>query len=831
MDKITIAVGNSANETYWRNEEYTWTELVELFKDVRKTSETMAQYDAMEKADQNRAKNGKAFVGGKSANGERKKADIIDRRLIILDVDYASKNTVEDIAKALSEKAYFLYQTHSHRENEPRYRLVIPVDRSMTPDEYAPASRKVASLIGIHYFDRTTHDINRLFYFPSCSADVDTPFFYEGRGTLSSVNKILAMYDNWKDHMQWARHPNEDNNFRKSIEMIKDPRTKTGIIGAFCRVYDITGAISEFIPEVYSPTGVGDRWTYNEGSTAGGLATYDNDTFAHSHHESDPISGKTVNAFDLVRLHKFGHLDDHCANIEDIGNLPSFKAMVNFANNISGVIRELANDDFSFDVGNSEKNELPSFPITVFPNWIQNFCNDVAHTQQVPIDMVAMGVLNTFACACMKKITFQVTKTWKQDLNLYTLTLAPSGSNKSGVVSLLRKPIVDYEDEFNESNEAALNTKIYEWEVNEMKLKEIKKKLANPDITEENEQYYTAQMEYTSGKLTGLKPSKLRLLCDDATVEKVAQLMYHNDGKMAIIEPEGHGFFSKLQGQYSNGCNLDLFLKADEDSHVLVDRVNNEREDFKITYPRLTIGLACQPSVVQNLKTELHGTGLFARFLISDNADKFKPRKLVNDKADQTTERQYDRAVKTLLSLKEKVILSLTEDAYAAFELIYNEIQEELYFGDLKDENGKNFGGKFAGRFARVVGLVHIMDSTGYTKIPTEIPLEVVERCKPLVDYFVSHKVDFHAVATESEEEKFYRDVLEKIANFANGEKTVNASSFYQNRMRRKYPKVRQYRELLQAMEEKGLIILHKQPNTRTYEIEISKKGCELAIS
>ena len=85
----------------------------------------------------------------------------------------------------------------------------------------------------------------------------------------------------------------------------------------------------------------------------------------------------------------------------------------------------------------------------------------------------------------------------------------------------------------------------------------------------------------------------------------------------------------------------------------------------------------------------------------------------------------------------------------------------------------------------------------------------------------------FTAVATETEEEKFYRDVLEKIANFANGKKLVNGSDFYKMRMRRKYPRARQYKELLQAMEEKGLIILHKQ-KTKTYEIEISKTGYEL---
>jgi putative DNA primase/helicase len=52
------------------------------------------------------------------------------------------------------------------------------------------------------------------------------------------------------------------------------------------------------------------RYTFIEGSTTGGLILYENDKFAYSHHGTDPISGQLVNAFDFVRIHKFGLKDD-----------------------------------------------------------------------------------------------------------------------------------------------------------------------------------------------------------------------------------------------------------------------------------------------------------------------------------------------------------------------------------------------------------------------------------------------------------------------------------------------------------------------------------------
>lgn len=49
------------------------------------------------------------------------------------------------------------------------------------------------------------------------------------------------------------------------------------------------------------------------------------------HHATDPVCGKLLNAFDLVRLHKYRELDENIGLDTPIGKLPSFKAMSDFA--------------------------------------------------------------------------------------------------------------------------------------------------------------------------------------------------------------------------------------------------------------------------------------------------------------------------------------------------------------------------------------------------------------------------------------------------------------------------------------------------------------------
>ena len=422
--------------------------------------------------------------------------------------------------------------------------------------------------------------------------------------------------------------------------------------------------------------------------------------------------------------------------------------------------------------------------------------------------------------ACAKKIAIEITPNWQQDLNLYLLTLAPSGTNKSGVVKVLRKPITDYENEFNESNKAVLEQKRSEWRIANQSLKEIEKELAKPTIDEDLKKQHEARRKSLLERLKEQEPTELRLLCDDATVEVMAKLMSENGGKIAMIEAEGHGFVQKLQGQYSGKPNLDLVLKSDEDPSFILDRINNERKGFKIENPRMTIGLACQPSVFTNLKADLYDTGLFARFLISNSAHKFKPRILNNDKPDEKLQGEYGKAIKQLLNRESNLTLTFKPDAYNLFNNdIYKKIQDELFHGDLTNDHGKSFGGKLAGKIARIIAIVHMMEQAGYEEPSTQISLEAVKRCILLVDYFISHKLDFHAKTTETAEEREHDDIMKKIIEFGeickSGKNEFEGSAFYRARMRRRFPKAEEFKKVLEAMHKKEFLEMIPRANNK----------------
>ena len=144
----------------------------------------------------------------------------------------------------------------------------------------------------------------------------------------------------------------------QAIKKQEDPEDKKGIIGVFCRTYTIQEAIETFLSDVYTPAGEG-RYTYINGSTAAGLIVYD-DKFAYSHHGTDPAGGRLCNAFDLVRIHKFGHLDT--GKEKEDKDKKSFKAMEEFASKDSTTKKHIAEDKFAeakFEFAEEAKAEVP----------------------------------------------------------------------------------------------------------------------------------------------------------------------------------------------------------------------------------------------------------------------------------------------------------------------------------------------------------------------------------------------------------------------------------------------------------------------------------------
>lgn len=338
---IKIATGSSRKSTSWKNEEVLWSTFAERLQTVTRTQETLAEYRAMSKPRRDEIKDVGGFVGGAVKGGRRKAEAIMQRRLLTLDLDYVTvSDSPWETVELILGCAAVLYSTHSSTPRAPRLRLVIPLARPVTPDEYTAIARRVAGDIGIDLFDDTTYEPHRLMYWPSASKDAEYRYFVSD-GPWLDPDEQLMRYNDWRDPSEWPVSSRKQDIMQRLAKKQGDPTEKKNVVGAFCRVYSIEDAIEAFLPEVYIKCGDG-RYTFASGSTSGGLVLYEDGKFAYSHHGTDPISGKLCNAFDLVRLHMFGDKDDDAAPGTPVSRLPSYTAMSDIAINDEAVRHELA---------------------------------------------------------------------------------------------------------------------------------------------------------------------------------------------------------------------------------------------------------------------------------------------------------------------------------------------------------------------------------------------------------------------------------------------------------------------------------------------------------
>ncbi|MCL2670510.1 MAG: virulence-associated E family protein [Clostridiales bacterium] len=343
--KITISVGENRKSVNWKPQTLLLSEFYERLRIPARSTETVSAYLAMKKVDQDNLKDVGGFVAGSLTGTRRKASAVAGRDVVTLDLDAIPPGSTADILRRVEALGcgYCIYSTRKHAPSAPRLRILLPLDRTATADEYEPLARKMAEYIGMQLADPTTFDVSRLMYWPSVCADGEYIYTWQDKPLLS-VDGLLALYEDWHNVASWARHGGEIAHTRLAVKQ-GDPTAKTGVVGAFCRSYGVCTAMDEFLPGIYDPMdNLPDRYTFLGGSTTGGAVVYDDGKWLYSHHATDPCGGKLVNAFDLIRLHMFGDKDETADPNMAHNRLPSYLAMMEFAQTLPPVVAELARE-------------------------------------------------------------------------------------------------------------------------------------------------------------------------------------------------------------------------------------------------------------------------------------------------------------------------------------------------------------------------------------------------------------------------------------------------------------------------------------------------------
>ena len=369
------------------------------------------------------------------------------------------------------------------------------------------------------------------------------------------------------------------------------------------------------------------------------------------------------------------------------------------------IFDELQNNPVVWESPIPFKNiNLPNFPVNDLPVIISDYVRAVSETTQTSPDMAATAALAILALSLQGKFLIEGKKDWREPLNLYTIVIAPPAERKSAVMMHMTEPLKRYEITENERRAPLIEQNKIDKAVLEKKKRLMEDNLAKGKLGADRSK--VRELSDNISEFKEIKPC--RLFCDDITPEKLASVIYDNDGRTALLSSEG-GIFDMLAGRYSGGVNIDVFLKAHSGDSIRVDRQGRQSE--YVQNPTMTTLLFAQPNVIESIMNNgvFHGRGLCARFLYSIPNSTVGSRKFESRPIPNIISERYYNLINVLLNTDNDnpQIISLSSRAYELLRAFANEI-EPMLIDDLADI--ADFAGKFVGATLRIAGLLYLAE-------------------------------------------------------------------------------------------------------------------------
>lgn len=376
-----------------------------------------------------------------------------------------------------------------------------------------------------------------------------------------------------------------------------------------------------------------------------------------------------------------------------------------------------------------DEYDLPSFPVDALPETVRRYVLAVAESTQTSVDMAAVEALGVGSLCSQGKYFIQGNADWAEPLNIYTVVILPPAERKSSVLSVMIRPVEEYEKEENSRRNAGIIESQMVLSRLEKEKRSLVERASKGKATEEEVRAKATEI----AKYEPVKP--LRLFVDDVTSEKLTSVLAENKGRAAVVSAEG-GIFDIISGLYSRNVNIDVFLKGHSGDTIRVDRIGRASES--IIHPALTMVLAVQPEVLNGLMSNntFHGRGLTARFLYSMPKSTVGSRSFSTKPIPEGVRARYRALIETILSSdNEQEPISLDDGAREVLEDLFNEIEGRLK-GDLAEIS--DWAGKFVGAVLRISGILHVM------KYPKDsmfdaVDRETMEHAVIIGRYFLTH--------------------------------------------------------------------------------------------
>lgn len=435
---------------------------------------------------------------------------------------------------------------------------------------------------------------------------------------------------------------------------------------------------------------------------------------------------------------------------------------------------------------------IPRYPVNDLPQPVAAIVRCMSESTQTPPEMAGTLVLGVLSTAFQKGYSVRITPDWREQLSMWVVAIAEPGERKSNVINMLIKPVQEYETEVNKAEAREIAQNQAERKLLEKRLENATKMQKKSSLAEQEH-----EVQDLSAQLADfVDKHALRLLVDDTTPEKLADIMEQQDGCITVCSSEG-GVFDNMRGRYDRNKNFDVYLKGHSGDSLTVDRIH--RESNHIQHPRITMMLTVQPFVLAGLMNDagMKGKGLCGRFMYAMCPSNVGYRKVRAEPIPDDVKEKYEDFVRRILSDDRKGEIVISDEAMEVFYEFMEKIEKLLgsEWMDMRD-----WGGKLAGATARIAALLHLANDNG-ADIP--ISVETMKNAIAIAEVLSEHAKVAYQVMGANKGTEDAKNILARLSNYTGD--TITRTDLTRL-CRGRFAKAEQMDQGLEILEDMGYI-------------------------
>jgi hypothetical protein len=339
------------------------------------------------------------------------------------------------------------------------------------------------------------------------------------------------------------------------------------------------------------------------------------------------------------------------------------------------------------------KSSLPAvepFVPELLPEALRGYVFDVAERQQSVPDFVAVAALCGIAAIVGNRIRIAPKQNddWVEVPNLWGAIIGPPSAMKSPAMQSALAPVYALQDELRDAWQAEIATAELDEVLTSLDFKEARKKAQK--ALQGGDRDAARSILAESSKADGDEPACPRIVVNDATVEKLGELLNENPRGLLLVRDELPGFLARMESEEFAGERA-FYLEAFNGSgRFTYDRIG--RGTVHIANCTLNLIGGIQPSriapIVRGATTGATNDGLIQRLQLVVWPDGRKDWSWVDRHPSQLAKNVYEAVFRDLHHLvlgspEEPAVLRFSPDAQQLYRQWMTEIQTEARGGHL----------------------------------------------------------------------------------------------------------------------------------------------------